>query len=66
MSTEPEPDWMNAVCHTEGCPVNGQVFVAPCYPAPGSEPPVYSVVCGRCDQPITDLTPALPPGEGNV
>jgi hypothetical protein len=56
MSTEPEPTWMLATCHTAGCPEDGKTYRVPCYP--NSEPPTYRVVCMGCGEQVTDLVAA--------
>ncbi|WP_399559300.1 hypothetical protein OH809_45125 (plasmid) [Streptomyces sp. NBC_00873] len=50
-----------AVCHTPGCPVEGQEFVGTYYPYGTYDPPRYMGQCGRCQQPITDLRPVTNP-----
>jgi hypothetical protein len=63
----PTPVELIAVCHTPGCPVEGQSSVNAYYPYGNSTPPVYMGQCGGCQQPITDLqpvpSPALPMAE---
>jgi hypothetical protein len=57
MSTEPEPTWMNAICHTGSeCPANGIPNRVPCYP--NSDPPTWRVICVPCGNAVADLTPA--------
>lgn len=71
MTTEPE-DYgddlppsvqLIAVCHTPGCPVEGQAFEGAYYPYGNYDPPRYMGQCGRCEQPYTDLRPAPTPTE---
>ncbi|MFF7476689.1 hypothetical protein [Streptomyces sp. NPDC008092] len=55
---DPQPVYMTATCHTEGCPLNGVPFVAPFYP--NTTEPIYRGQCAECGQPITDLVPLDP------
>ncbi|MFC8207927.1 hypothetical protein [[Kitasatospora] papulosa] len=51
-----------AVCHTPGCPVEGQEFEGTYYPYGTYDPPRYMGQCGPCGQPYTDLRhPTEPP-----
>ncbi|MEU3656396.1 hypothetical protein AB0E67_27040 [Streptomyces sp. NPDC032161] len=50
-----------AVCHTSGCPVEGQEFIGTYYPYGTYDPPRYMGQCGRCGKPITDLRPVPEP-----
>ena len=51
----PDPVRLVAVCHTPGCPVEGQECQGAFYPYGDHAPPRYLGQCGRCQQPITDL-----------
>ena len=44
---------MQATCHTEGCPVDGQTFVVDMYP--NETEPIFRAQCYHCGQPVTDL-----------
>jgi hypothetical protein len=57
----PPPVQLEAVCHSDGCPVEGQAFPGFYYPVGDFDPPRYMGQCGRCQQPITDLRPAITP-----
>ncbi|MFH9236024.1 hypothetical protein [Streptomyces globisporus] len=50
-----------AVCHTPGCPVEGQEFEGTYYAYGNYDPPRYMGQCGRCGQPYTDLRPVTTP-----
>lgn len=50
-----------AVCHTTGCPVEGQEFEGTYYAYGTFDPPRYMGQCGRCGTPITDLRPVTNP-----
>jgi hypothetical protein len=55
MDDEATPTPCTVVCHTPGCPLEGQARAVGLYPNPA--PPTWQVQCAQCGQMITDVTP---------
>lgn len=58
MDDEPTPVLCTAICHTDGCPLNGEARQIWCYA--NAAPPIYRAWCAQCSEPITDITPVAP------